>query len=222
MCPHLCSLAILCKSALHTCALLPYPIPLGAPLPVHRLVAGRARPLSITSTLLACLLSQTVNGTVGQRSSSHEIMSSDLEWRPSVRRLWRAVIPSRDRHNSTQRPCLLCGHVCDSELPRAWHATKRACAASRAMTGECCEEVVNDLLPEELVQSEPRLLWQIPSEDFVYTVDVSGDMRYCAFGGVSKVVHVLDGRTGRPLFKIPTAATVSYTHLRAHETLMNL
>ena len=76
------------------------------------------------------------------------------------------------------------------------------------MSGECCEEVENDVLPDELVQSEPRLVWEIDSEDFVYTVDVSGDLRYCAFGGVSKVVHVLDGRTGRPLFKRPTAATV--------------
>ena len=55
---------------------------------------------------------------------------------------------------------------------------------------------------------EPRLLWEKPADDFVYTAAVSDDLQYCVDGGVSKIVHVLDGRTGRILYDIPTGGTI--------------
>ena len=50
--------------------------------------------------------------------------------------------------------------------------------------------------------SEPKLLWEVSADDFVYTCALSADLQYCAFGGVQKTVVVLDGRTGRELFKV--------------------
>ena len=75
-------------------------------------------------------------------------------------------------------------------------------------TTECCDELVGWRESREAGEPEAQLLWEVAAEDFVYTMAVSQDLQFCVFGGVSKMVHVLDGRMGRLLFKVPTAATV--------------
>lgn len=54
----------------------------------------------------------------------------------------------------------------------------------------------------------PKLMWEFQSDDFVYTATLCSDLRYCVLGGVSKAVTVLEGRTGRQLFTVPSSGTV--------------
>ena len=51
-------------------------------------------------------------------------------------------------------------------------------------------------------------MWEATSDDFVYDVALSADLRYCAFGGTGKVVELLDGRSGLPLFEVSCDGTV--------------
>ena len=48
--------------------------------------------------------------------------------------------------------------------------------------------------------SKPKLLFETRPADFVYSVALSSDSRYCVYGGVDKRMHCIDGRTGAPLF----------------------
>jgi WD40 repeat protein len=47
-----------------------------------------------------------------------------------------------------------------------------------------------------------------PTDDFVYTVALTSDLKYLAYGGTAKRVHVCDGLSGRELFKVSTPGTV--------------
>ena len=52
--------------------------------------------------------------------------------------------------------------------------------------------------------SEPA--WEAHTTDSVYAVAATPDMAYCAFGGTSKTVTVVNGRTGEVLFTHTGAA----------------
>ena len=53
-----------------------------------------------------------------------------------------------------------------------------------------------------------QLAWEHQAIDFVYTVALSTDQRFCVHGGTSKVVSVLDGFSGVQLFSVSTQGTV--------------
>jgi WD40 repeat protein len=53
-----------------------------------------------------------------------------------------------------------------------------------------------------------HLAWEHQAIDFVYTVALSTDQRFCVHGGTSKVVTVLDGFSGVQLFSVGTQGTV--------------
>ena len=53
-----------------------------------------------------------------------------------------------------------------------------------------------------------RLVWEVAADDFVYTAVVSTGLRYCAYGGTSRAVVVLDGRTGIEVHRIATLGTI--------------
>jgi hypothetical protein len=53
-----------------------------------------------------------------------------------------------------------------------------------------------------------QLVWEATSADFVYSVALSPDRQYCAYGGTAAVVSVVDGHTGRPLWSVPTSGTI--------------
>ena len=52
------------------------------------------------------------------------------------------------------------------------------------------------------------LLWEAPSEDFIYTVTLSNDLRYCCYGGMNKAAIVLDGRTGVQVCRVSQPGAV--------------
>eukprot|EP00966_Prymnesium_polylepis_P306350 7079024-Prymnesium_polylepis.1 len=56
--------------------------------------------------------------------------------------------------------------------------------------------------------SNNQLMWEVASADFVYTVALSCDCIYCAHGGTSAVVSIVDGLTGRPMWSVPVSATI--------------
>lgn len=58
------------------------------------------------------------------------------------------------------------------------------------------------------VDEEMRPLWQCSCVEFVYTVALSPDGAYCAFGGPSQCVEVLDARSGDALFTVKSTGTV--------------
>ena len=51
-------------------------------------------------------------------------------------------------------------------------------------------------------------LWEVAAEDFVYTVALSHDLRYCVYGGTAKTVVVLEGGTGVSLRTIQAVGTI--------------
>ena len=53
----------------------------------------------------------------------------------------------------------------------------------------------------------PELIWEASSDDFVYSVSLSANLDYCAFGGTQRALVVLNGRTGQTLFKVPCLLT---------------
>jgi len=76
----------------------------------------------------------------------------------------------------------------------------------------------NDDDDDSVISGDPRdegavLLWQTQSVDFVYTVSLSGDRRFCGFGGTSFMLVVLNGFTGAKLFTIPFSSTVWSVHI---------
>lgn len=56
--------------------------------------------------------------------------------------------------------------------------------------------------------SSPQMVWSATSEDFVYSVALSPDLTYCAFGGADKSVVVLNGHSGVQVCKIQLPGTV--------------
>eukprot|EP00966_Prymnesium_polylepis_P308852 7136782-Prymnesium_polylepis.1 len=57
-------------------------------------------------------------------------------------------------------------------------------------------------------QHRPRLQWETAQQDFVYAVALAPSMKYCAVGGVSNNVTILDLHTGSPLLTHSTSGTV--------------
>ena len=53
-----------------------------------------------------------------------------------------------------------------------------------------------------------RIVWETASEDFIYTVALTPDLQYCAYGGTAKQVHLCDGRTGVQLMRLSAPGTI--------------
>jgi len=60
----------------------------------------------------------------------------------------------------------------------------------------------------EKIRKEPTMVWEVPSEDFVYSVTLSHDLSHAAFGGTARSVVVLDGRSGAKMFELSFPSTV--------------
>ena len=54
----------------------------------------------------------------------------------------------------------------------------------------------------------PPLMWEVTAEDFVYSCSLTADFQYCAYGGTSRAVAVLDAASGRSLYDIACPGTV--------------
>ena len=52
------------------------------------------------------------------------------------------------------------------------------------------------------------MLWEVVADDFVYTLVLSSDLRYCAFGGTAQRVTLLEGHTGAHLYDITCEGVV--------------
>ena len=55
---------------------------------------------------------------------------------------------------------------------------------------------------------QAALIWEVASEDFVYSVCLSPNLDICAFGGTVRALVVLNGRTGTELFRVTFPSTV--------------
>lgn len=65
----------------------------------------------------------------------------------------------------------------------------------------------------DLPTDDAVVVWEHNTDDFIYTVSLTADMQYCAYGGTAKRVVVVDGRTGNQLLKIGASGTVWSTSL---------
>jgi len=65
----------------------------------------------------------------------------------------------------------------------------------------------------DLPMDDAVVVWEHNTDDFIYTVSLTADMQYCAYGGTAKRVVVVDGRTGNQLLKIGASGTVWSTSL---------
>jgi len=61
--------------------------------------------------------------------------------------------------------------------------------------------------------SEPVVVWEKSTDDFIYSVALTDDLKYVAYGGTSKLVHLCDGLSGRELFRVNAGNTIWSTAL---------
>lgn len=61
------------------------------------------------------------------------------------------------------------------------------------------------------------MLWEVDSDDFVYAVSLSNNLRYATYAGTGQHVYVLDGRTGGRICVIPCKVSSTSAH-EAHCT----
>ena len=61
---------------------------------------------------------------------------------------------------------------------------------------------------DQTAEVEAVMLWDVPSDDFVYCLALAHDMQYVAYGGTAKKVCVLSALSGTTLFEVPQAGIV--------------
>eukprot|EP00966_Prymnesium_polylepis_P239583 5540831-Prymnesium_polylepis.1 len=106
-------------------------------------------------------------------------------------------------------------HQRKSAAPAKGETQRRPGIMSRAETIEL-SSADHLMLERDTRTSVGRQLWEVESEDFIYSVAVSSDLQFCAFGGTAMTLMVVEGRTGTYLFDIPCSGSIwSVTFLNA-------
>jgi len=85
---------------------------------------------------------------------------------------------------------------------------QQGCSSASSMRYSERYSGVSETEDAALEEDNPQLMWEAGSDDFVYSVCVSQNIDYCAFGGTARTLVVLNGKTGTKLFSVPFASTV--------------